>query len=352
MKFEKDRKSVHQSPFPAARSVTEHDSKTTSPGSIHNTPQRRFNPNHELVDNSQRNAKLIQLQSVANSASRNDNKMSFTQESNLPIQRQPNYGTFTEPTEDEIDRQNLSRLFEVDEAHDPTIHGAIQRGNQVTPAAFEHILGMYSAIRRGDTNFNFERRENPLATKGHKARAMGDIGKILQTASGRGLIQELIDSNVPIDITKAENPRQAFESEQEAFESYQNPQEHRIQVNYAPGEDILNADGTTRANRFRQPRGSQVKGTSDAILYHELVHAHHAATNTWTSGTLHSSDNLAVPADAGVKKEEYATVGLGDFAGGRFTENRYRAEQQAMQNTTDDRDKYVPRTSYKNFRRS
>lgn len=278
-----------------------------------------------------------------------DNRPEAQQQQNLVkvIQRmRRSYGTFQIEDADAIDRGRLAPLFDIDERHDPAIHGAVQEGNQVTPAAFENILEMYSAIRRGDTAFRFQEQDTPLGTRAHKVMALGDIGKILQTVTGRELIQSLMNSVIPIDITKADTPGDAFEKPYEEVAGYQNAEEARIEVNYAPGQDYLNRRGERRII----PRGRDVKGTSDTILYHELVHAQHVASNNYTPGRLADTDNVASPYDVGVNKEEYATVGLGDYAGANFSENKYRAEQRRLQGDDDSRAKYDPRTSYLRFR--
>ena len=78
---------------------------------------------------------------------------------------------------------------------------------------------------------------------------------------------------------------------------------------------------------------------TDVVLFHELVHAYHNATDTAASGYLDDQEALD-PVDIGIKYEEYKTVGLDTadgshkYSGKRFTENKYRTARKLPLRTT------------------
>lgn len=89
-----------------------------------------------------------------------------------------------------------------------------------------------------------------------------------------------------------------------------------------------------------------VDATSDTALFHEMVHAHHYTRGVRTDGTLAAGDlGGGGHVDVGVNKEEYATVGLGAYAGNPLTENAYRAEMRAANPLFAD--SYEHRPSYR-----
>ena len=77
-------------------------------------------------------------------------------------------------------------------------------------------------------------------------------------------------------------------------------------------------------------------------LFHELVHARHYQQGTLIPSELVKETDATLDADkpyknedapdgvAGVRVEEYATVGLGDYAEDALTENKYREERRAL----------------------
>ena len=210
-------------------------------------------------------------------------------------------------------RELASRFNVIDD--DSTV-GTMEQ-NQVTPEEYEDIVRTYSDIRLGRGDLRLADRPAGMTDEdyaGFRGGAMDDIADILQTESGRGLIDSLNeapDQADGSDIITTINPRldasgnfDPSNAEGGGFFGVSG------QATYAPGMDHL----PTRDNL-----------RSDVTLYHELVHAHHAVHNTWDGGVVGGTG-----ADAGVNQAEHQAAGLGTHANDRFSENRYRGERRRI----------------------
>jgi hypothetical protein len=98
----------------------------------------------------------------------------------------------------------------------------------------------------------------------------------------------------------------------------------------------------------------QENARTDITLFHELVHTHHFQSDTAkTDNTLVSADDAVDAVDRpydsggpkGVREEEYFTVGLGQYADERLTENTYRAESTALGDAAAKRTYYTHRNA-------
>jgi hypothetical protein len=98
------------------------------------------------------------------------------------------------------------------------------------------------------------------------------------------------------------------------------------------------------------PRALMIRGKMagpDTTLFHELTHARHAAQGNLRTAPLTAGDVGAGHSDIGVNSEEYATVGLGAFAGDAVTENAYRRERREVVGGGEYAGLvYAPRTHY------
>lgn len=99
---------------------------------------------------------------------------------------------------------------------------------------------------------------------------------------------------------------------------------------------------------------------SDVSLLHELIHAFHFQKGTPKGKDDLVDDETAVDAvdapfteqsfgeekPAGVREEEYATVGLGPYRDDPYTENRYRRERRDMGEDVSDRGYYTVKDAH------
>lgn len=203
----------------------------------------------------------------------------------------------------------------------------IREQNQVSEAQYQAIARQYSDIRlnRGDLTLGARPANMSEADyASFREGSMNDIADILQTDSGRGLIDSLSHAPLQADGTSrrtttinprvnaagALDPSNAEGGGTFGVSGY---------ANYAPGMDTA-------------PGGTALR--SDVTLYHELVHAHHAVHNTWDADTVGQIDlpfglsfsNPFEP-DAGLGQFEHQAAGLGRHANDPFSENRYRGER-------------------------
>ena len=132
-----------------------------------------------------------------------------------------------------------------------------------------------------------------------------------------------------------------------AYHYYKVPDAGSGYVNYTP-QYFKNRDTTERqeGGAIRQFEALkalnpwQENDRTDITLFHELVHAYHYQTGTdmppgdfvSAKQARHAIDSPRETDDGtvGVPKEEYATVGLGEYAEDVFTENAYRRALQAL----------------------
>lgn len=216
--------------------------------------------------------------------------------------------------------------------------------NTLTRTEFDNLADQYSNIRAGSTSIKLTDRTETLggsprtmSAEQHetfKTKTMGDIAKIMKTPIGRQLIGDLATGGKEVRIGETVNPLRAE----------------------AGAEDWAGAvDPTTGSHanvRYSSERKSTTDdfiSTGDTTLFHELTHAHHITRGTTQplDQTMGAFDpHLADPGDVGVRKEEYATVGLGAHANDAMTENAYRAQQLALQTTDAGRRAYAKRNKY------
>lgn len=225
--------------------------------------------------------------------------------------------------------------------------------NQVTQEEFDRIATLYSDIRRGNTNFQFDTAGmTDEEAASFQTAAMGDMRKILTTSAGRDLLDDLAygdnnGNNYTTTLRNAANPATA-------------------NANIPAGGDWLNTGNGTGSSQvvtwqagtdfdistYAPDYGSAPwrDFTSDTVLFHELTHARHMRDGTvpletdgsgnFTGFTQVGATDATIPADATMPLEEYNTVGLGPGAG-PYTENGYRAERSLVTGTN------IPqRTSY------
>ena len=202
--------------------------------------------------------------------------------------------------------------------------------NTVTQEQFQQIAREYSDIRmdRSDVHVNTAGRDDDAA-KAFKQGTMNDIASMMQTNSGRALLDDLnnaknkdgterqtyISAISDDDFTnkggrgggRFGGAAGAFDSDKDHKEGY---------VYYRPGQVALPGNADAR---------------SDVALMHELTHADASVHDRFASGAVTAADG-ATPADVagGVSRSEYQAAGMGTFASTPFNENAYRRDRAAI----------------------
>lgn len=196
-------------------------------------------------------------------------------------------------------RQELQSMFETG---DVPVDGKAW----VSPEEFDHIVETYSAIRRGETQLTIDGDE------AFRAGAMKDIAKIMQTESGRAMLDEIAHSEHTTKIGGTNDP------------------DHPVTSGRIPGVPLdtdgkwkifkARTDGKTGVDsEISYSPGHTVKSDndgefqSDVTLFHELTHAWHNGKGNNYPGEHNGVDN-----------DEYQAVWFDEY-----NENRYRAERAA-----------------------
>ncbi|PTL83019.1 DUF4157 domain-containing protein [Vitiosangium sp. GDMCC 1.1324] len=216
----------------------------------------------------------------------------------------------------------------------------VTKGNRVKQAEFDNLKKQYDAISAGKAGVKLRidasNLADPQEQEAYKNRMMGNIAKMMQTESGRTLINALGRPNAKHTTTlKHEaNPLkfQAMptgQNRQEKLQGYaqaNGPGQGANTTVHHSGEDIVMPDSTE----------DWAKMPGHVSLFHELVHAHHLGTGT----ALPKDRTIAGGLDNEVPEEEYATVGLGNHRNQALTENAYREQRRNLGEVMPDRPSY------------
>ncbi|MCA9678169.1 MAG: hypothetical protein H6708_16030 [Kofleriaceae bacterium] len=235
-----------------------------------------------------------------------------------------------------LDRQEAQRELRgnfdiIDPAHPPAPGTAAP--NQISEEEFERTARLYSDIRLDRTHMHFGIDEMTDADQGQYQRdMMGQIGRILQTGTGREMIDGLAHNPLDHDLT--------FHAHRDASGAIDNSNANAepttteadastpgvgasVDLNINPGNDSTIVGRAT--DPWRDQRG-------DVTLFHEMTHAWHELR-----GTDDASGPVTAPglggstrdADRGdIQAWEHQAVGLGAHAGDTSpNENSYRRER-------------------------
>jgi Effector protein len=189
-----------------------------------------------------------------------------------------------------------------------------------------------------------------------KMETVKDLVTIAQTEVGRGLLRDTARTSleekqkkVAIVAYKQYKPPDAGDEFARHYVNY-TPQyfKDRDVQERQPGGAVAKAETLVADNPWQE------NSRTDITLFHELVHARHYQQGTLIpSEKLVSGDEATADVDkpyenadapsgvAGVRLEEYATVGLGAFAEDPVTENRYREERRALGENVEARGHYT-----------
>jgi NleD-like pathogen effector protein (putative zinc metallopeptidase) len=254
----------------------------------------------------------------------------------------------------EADKAKLSGMLSIVDQHD--IAFGTDRPNDVTRKELDELAELYSKIREGDSHVKFanqSRTDRTTITDNvmsgeefttFKGKAMDDIAKILQTPQGRTLMKSLAaggkSGTSDVTIGAASNPLHGGAGPLDRPKASDGTGSSSV-VYYGAGSDV-----------DLPQKAGPLTTTSDTALFHELVHAYHSGQGTRKKdddvvGVLDTVFGGAADVDIGVKREEYATVGLDTFAGDALTENAYRASHRELAGSNQAlADKYKKRQTY------
>jgi hypothetical protein len=208
-----------------------------------------------------------------------------------------------------------------------------RRPNEVTAAEFENAVKLYADIAGGATQLRIDTVRigminpanaadlhplSPVLAQRFREGALADVAAILQTSSGRLLLDRLAHAPQLTRITLDGDPIPV----PNGF-NLGNPG-NEAQVEYLPGISGATADSLDVPPDAGEPW--ERINPSHVVLFHELTHALGTVTSTKAAGRVDNT-NAAVPADVGIRLEEYRATGLGPFAQNEISENRYRAER-------------------------
>jgi hypothetical protein len=214
--------------------------------------------------------------------------------------------------------------------------------NQITEEELQHYALVYSNVRlgRGDLTIDASTSDDP---EQYKRDMMDDIGDIMQTASGRQLIDTLAnntrgkDANGWIHRHTTLRPMldehgdvDATNANERSLGDINNPAEG-YEARFKDGRPGVGTNTLVSINPNMDIQGSR----SDVILFHEMVHALADTQGVQAWATVEESDR---PGDANVAKDaakhkprtEHQAAGLGKFANDPITENAYRRERRAL----------------------
>ena len=220
-------------------------------------------------------------------------------------------------------RRDLAHRFQV--INDPRKR---RLPNQVSHGQYDKIARTYSDIRRGRTDITLD------DDKHFRANALDDIADLMQTRSGRALVD-----------------RTAYHSKDRKTKL-----EPHLDVHGRPdptnattelGPDPRGSDVVIRANPNMDAGGGDVRIRSDVVLFHELVHGMHGADGTldfelvqpWDAmlnearkgnpraSELANDPHMARDAKYEIGRWEHQAAGLGLHADDPITENAYRRER-------------------------
>ena len=216
--------------------------------------------------------------------------------------------------------------------------------NQVTQAELEHYALVYSNVRmgRGDLTIDASKSDDP---KQYKRDMMDDVGDLMQTTSGREMLDTLSNNvgagkddkgnwihrhtTVGPFLDKEGNVERSNSNEQAIAPLDQPEAGHNAR--FANGKPGVGTDARVHVNPNMDVDGSR----SDVILFHELAHALADTTGVRAEEWVKEDDfpgdaNTAKDAAAFKPRYEHQAAGLGKFRNDRITENAYRKERRRL----------------------
>ncbi|MFY0567708.1 eCIS core domain-containing protein [Archangium lansingense] len=244
---------------------------------------------------------------------------------------QPSHGAVINRVHD------LDTLFNIIDPSDPD---QVSKGNRLKPAELENLKKQYDAIAAGKkgVQLRIDASDLPDARDqdAYQKRMMGNIAKMMQTESGRTLINAL--GRPAAKHTTTLKP----EADPEKFKAIPTGATvaDRLEGFAKPGGPGLGSNTTVRHSGEDTVVPDSTEGWAQMpghiSMFHELVHAHHLTTGT----AIPRGSTIPDGMDKGVPEEEYATVGLKGHRGNPLTENAYREQRRQLGEVAPDRPSY------------
>lgn len=248
-----------------------------------------------------------------------------------------------------LDRQDAQRelagQFNIMNPEDmvSTPGGQPYAGNQVSPEEFQQIARTYSDIRMGRTNFQFDTGEmSPEDQEQYQHDMMTQMGRIMQTDSGRGLLNDIAYNEDGNQVTlgayyqtdAAGNPTTTLDT----TNAEANPMNNANAANGTGSGSRVTINPGVDNYSIGAPGDAWDNTRGDVVLYHELSHAWNqvhgtedqsgavAAGETGLDGTQRDAND-----PGGIQRWEHQAVGLGNHQNDTGpNENRYRRERAQL----------------------
>ncbi len=210
--------------------------------------------------------------------------------------------------------------------------------NQLTEKEFEQQAHVFSDIRMGRSDIKFGDKTDQKYRDG----AMNDMARMMQTSSGRQLLDTLANNTAgekdakgnPVHHTttlqpflKKDGTPDTSNSDELGLDVKNHADENGTGVNtrvrYNPGLDVGNG---------KQPWWP---GRSDVILMHEMTHAYYDTQGTTDNGMVDPKTGDGVKGNIGAYKNtlhryEHQAAGMGHYENAPISENKYRDERRLM----------------------
>ena len=237
-----------------------------------------------------------------------------------------------------MDRQQAQRELAGKFDVVPDDHTGPRLPNQVTETEFQdRIARTYSDIRLGRADLKIDGSSSKDPEQ-FQEDMMDDVGDIMQTKSGRAMVNELAyntngvdERGRPIHRTTTLTPNLDRFGNPDTSNAFENGDSSPGNGSPFPnGRPGVGSDATVRI----MPNVPSISGMrSDVVLFHELAHAYHDTKGTTDMSKVEASDGI--PGDASFRhrdgsrlaRYEHQAVGLGIHSKDPFTENRYRGER-------------------------
>lgn len=242
-----------------------------------------------------------------------------------------------------MDRQRAQRELQAQFNIVPDGTPGVRSENQVSEEQFREIARQYSDIRMGrsDLQFDLPAGTDPADAQRYREGAMQDIGRIMQTESGRDLIGQLGNNTAP-DGTHRITRIGGNDPDPQNAHAHGNPGDVGTpdhpgaggdsRVTYNPGSTWVPQPGATHGEPWMPMR-------SDVQLFHELTHSLHQTHGTLASGNVTQQDlddagvSATDPARRDINREdraEHQAVGIGAYGNSSISENEYRRARQRI----------------------
>ncbi len=220
--------------------------------------------------------------------------------------------------------------------------------NQVTQRQYDRALKMYATIDSEKSSIAFDRKSlqnavdengNTISFQSFKRGFMKDIALVLQSESGRDLIERiltqnkghglLISLNTRYTVLPSNINRGVFQVTDKGQGESTIPEDSTDGYLQRTGKAGIGADAKIRY----VPAGIMAKlPRNDVTLFHELVHAYRDMSGTAPRWLVPNSARL--PEDRSYHGPlgwyEYQASGLSVYANEKLSENRYRAERATL----------------------